>query len=99
MLLVGEARHRVVGLRLEMGARDAPFGGSAQHRQLAPAIRLSMSAVMKTVLPARDSPVTPSRRPPPERKSASERATTLASKARSVKTDKARPGRAEDAPI
>ena len=36
MLLVGEARHRVVRLRLEMRARDAPFGGSAQHRQLSP---------------------------------------------------------------
>ena len=33
MLLVGEARHRVVGLRLEAGARDAPFRRGGEHRQ------------------------------------------------------------------
>ena len=34
VFFIGESRHRVVGLRLEIGARDAPFAGSAQHRQL-----------------------------------------------------------------
>ncbi len=33
MLLIGEARHRVVGLRIEMRASDAPFGRRGQHRQ------------------------------------------------------------------
>ena len=37
MLLIGEARHRVVGLRLEMGAGDAPLRRRAQHRQAAAA--------------------------------------------------------------
>jgi hypothetical protein len=43
--------------------------------------------------------VTPSLKAPPERKSASERATTLASKARSEKKDKGGPVRADDTPI
>ncbi len=33
MVLVGEARHRVVGLRLEPGPDDAPLGGGGEHRQ------------------------------------------------------------------
>ena len=33
MLLVGEARHRVVRLRFEPHAHDAPLGGGGQHRQ------------------------------------------------------------------
>ena len=33
VLLVGEARHAVVGLRLEVGARDAPLGHGGEERQ------------------------------------------------------------------
>ena len=33
MLLVGESRHRVVRLRLEMRPGDAAFRGGGQHRQ------------------------------------------------------------------
>ena len=33
VVLVGEARHGVVGLRLEARASDASFGGGGQHRQ------------------------------------------------------------------
>ena len=33
MLLVGEARHRVVRLRFEPHPLDAPLGGGGQHRQ------------------------------------------------------------------
>ena len=33
MLLVGEARHRVVRLRFEPHPHDAPLGGGGQHRQ------------------------------------------------------------------
>ena len=33
MILVGEARHRVVGLRLEPGAGDASLGRGGEHRQ------------------------------------------------------------------
>ena len=36
MLLVGEARHGVVGLRLEPRARDASLGGRGEHRQPRP---------------------------------------------------------------
>ena len=60
-LFVVEARHRVVGLRLEPGARDAPARQRLEHRQAAAVHRPCTSAVMNTVLPARDRPVTPSR--------------------------------------
>ena len=33
VVLVGEARHGVVGLRLEAGARNPPFGGGREHRK------------------------------------------------------------------
>ena len=33
MILVGEARHRVVGLRLEPRPRDPPLGGGGEHRK------------------------------------------------------------------
>ena len=36
MLLVGEARHRVVRLRLEPRPDDAALGGGGQHRQARP---------------------------------------------------------------
>ena len=65
MLLVGEARHGVVGLRLEPRPGDAPLRGGASTGSRTPAMRLLTSAVMNTVLPARERPVTPSRKPPP----------------------------------
>ena len=61
MLLVGEARHVVVGLRLEVGAQRCGPRRPAEERQPASATRLRTSAVMNTVLPERASPVTPSR--------------------------------------
>ena len=71
MALVVEARHGVVGLRLEprrarCGPAPSPRTPAAGRR----GCRLWTSAVMNTVLPARDRPVTPRRRvgsnrPPP----------------------------------
>ena len=61
MRLVVEARHGVVGLRLEPRAGDAALGAARRRAAAAPpCTRLCTSAVMNTVFPARDSPVTPS---------------------------------------
>ncbi len=65
MILVVEARHRVVRLRLEPRAGDPPLGGAASTGSRAPAMRLLTSAVMNTVLPERERPVTPRRSRPP----------------------------------
>ena len=67
MILVGEAGHGVVRLRLEPRPGDAALGGGGEHGTFAPAIRLLTSAVRNTVLPERESPVTPRRSPPPEK--------------------------------
>ena len=62
VVLVVEARHRVVGLRLEPRAGDAPAWRSGSNTgKRPPRVRPWTSAVMNTVLPARDRPVTPSR--------------------------------------
>jgi hypothetical protein len=58
----GEARHRVVGLRLQEGGLDPPLERAAASPGIRPrSMRLATSEVMKTVLPDRASPVTPSR--------------------------------------
>ena len=61
VVLVLEARHRVVRLLLQQGARDAPRFLRLEQRQPAAMDRLWTKAEMNTVLPARDRPVTPSR--------------------------------------
>jgi hypothetical protein len=59
---VVEARQGVVGLRLQMDGLD-PALGAARSCGIRPrASRLATRPVMNTVLPARDRPVTPSRR-------------------------------------
>ena len=61
MVLIGEARDRGIGLGLQIGREDAP-SASARSWGIRPcASRFATSDVMKTVLPARLSPVTPSR--------------------------------------
>ena len=62
MLLIVEARHGIVGLRLEIGARQRALAPARIEERAAapPAMRLCTSAVMNTVLPERASPVTPS---------------------------------------
>src|SRR5579885_1903970 len=70
VVLIGKARHGVVGLRLEHPADEPPLGmdtedgqgvAPAAERGLAALVRCSTSAVMKIVLPARERPVTPRR--------------------------------------
>ncbi len=65
-------RRRSAAPRRPAAARDGRARCAPRRKRAAPAAwprrsRLSTSAVMKTVLPARDKPVTPSLRPPPER--------------------------------
>jgi hypothetical protein len=61
VILVLEPRYRVVGLGLEQAARASlPEWAASNIGKRPPCSRLCTSAVMNTVLPARDSPVTPS---------------------------------------
>ncbi len=60
VILVGEARHRVVGLGHQAGPAQAPLLRGAQGRQRVQAGG-STSAVVNTVLPDRARPVTPRR--------------------------------------
>ena len=62
MVLVVEPRHGVVGLRREFGARAIrPEFTASNTGNRPPRVSPWISAVMNTVLPARDRPVTPSR--------------------------------------
>ena len=61
MVLEGEAGDGVVGLRLQVGGEDAVLGLGLSWGMRPRSRRLATSEVMKTVLPARLRPVTPSR--------------------------------------
>ena len=61
MALIVEPRHRIVRLRRQPRAGDALLGEASNTGNRPARMRPCTSAVMNTVLPARDSPVMPSR--------------------------------------
>ena len=61
MVFIGEAWHGIVGLWFEISLDDPSLGDRPENGNRLSAIKLRTNAVMKTVFPARDSPVTPNR--------------------------------------
>jgi hypothetical protein len=59
MAFIGKARHGVVRLRLKPARAMRPVAKDSNTGKRPPRSRPWTSAVMKTVLPARDRPVTP----------------------------------------